>query len=97
MNQIHAQPLGAVIEKLYKQLAPRVNKSGATAAAGTAFVANQPPDGWFATNAGTAAAAVRTGFVQRRHGPACRGFFDYRAPERLRVDLVHAARREPAR
>ena len=46
MNQIHAQPLGAVIEKLYKQPAPVLNKPGATAAAGTAFVANQPPDGY---------------------------------------------------
>jgi tripartite-type tricarboxylate transporter receptor subunit TctC len=45
MNQIHAQPLGAVIEKLYKQPAPVLNKPGGTAAAGTAFVANQPPDG----------------------------------------------------
>ena len=46
MNQIHAQPLGAVIEKLYKQPAPVLNKPGATAAAGTAFVANQAPDGY---------------------------------------------------
>jgi tripartite-type tricarboxylate transporter receptor subunit TctC len=46
MNQIHAQPLGAVIEKLYKQPAPVLNKPGATAAAGTAYVANQPPDGY---------------------------------------------------
>lgn len=46
MNQIHAQPLGAVIEKLYKQPAPVLNKPGATAAAGTGFVANQPPDGY---------------------------------------------------
>ncbi len=46
MNQIHAQPLGAVIEKLYKQPAPVLNKPGGTAAAGTAFVANQPPDGY---------------------------------------------------
>ena len=36
MNQIHAQPLGAVIEKLYKQSAPGINKPGATAASGTA-------------------------------------------------------------
>ncbi|MCE9640908.1 MAG: tripartite tricarboxylate transporter substrate binding protein, partial [Betaproteobacteria bacterium] len=28
MNQIHAQPLGAVIEKLYKQPAPVLNKPG---------------------------------------------------------------------
>lgn len=46
MNQIHAQPLGAVIEKLYKQPAPVLNKPGATAAAGTAFVANAAPDGY---------------------------------------------------
>jgi tripartite-type tricarboxylate transporter receptor subunit TctC len=46
MNQIHAQPLGAVIEKLYKQPAPVINKPGGTAAAGTAFVANQAPDGY---------------------------------------------------
>ncbi len=46
MNQIHAQPLGAVIEKLYKQPAPVLNKPGGTAAAGTAFVANQSPDGY---------------------------------------------------
>lgn len=46
MNQIHAQPLGAVIEKLYKQPAPVINKPGATAAAGTAYVANQPADGY---------------------------------------------------
>src|SRR6185436_11964101 len=46
MNQIHAQPLGAVVEKLYKQPAPVFNKPGGTAAAGTAFVANQPHDGY---------------------------------------------------
>ena len=46
MNQIHAQPLGAVIEKLYKQPAPVLNKPGATAASGTAYVANQPADGY---------------------------------------------------
>ncbi len=46
MNQIHAQPLGAVIEKLYKQSAPVINKPGATAASGTAYVANQPADGY---------------------------------------------------
>src|SRR5215213_259499 len=45
MNQIHAQPLGAVIEKLYKQPAPVLNKPGGTAAVGTAYVANQKPDG----------------------------------------------------
>jgi len=46
MNQIHAQPLSAVIEKLYKQSAPVLNKPGATAASGTAYVANQPADGY---------------------------------------------------
>src|SRR5436305_2330236 len=46
MNQIHAQPLGAVLEKLYKQPAPVLNKPGATAASGTAYVANQPADGY---------------------------------------------------
>ncbi len=46
MNQIHAQPLGTVIEKLYKQPAPVINKPGATAAAGTGFVANAAPDGY---------------------------------------------------
>jgi len=46
MNQIHAQPLSAVIEKLAKQPAPVINKPGATAAVGTAYVANQTPDGY---------------------------------------------------
>ncbi|MEQ1776202.1 MAG: tripartite tricarboxylate transporter substrate binding protein [Burkholderiales bacterium] len=45
MNQIHAQPLSAILEKLTSQPAPVVNRPGAVAAAGTAFVANQPPDG----------------------------------------------------
>jgi tripartite-type tricarboxylate transporter receptor subunit TctC len=45
MNQIHAQPLSAIIERLTKQPAPVVNRSGGTAAVGTAFVANQPADG----------------------------------------------------
>lgn len=45
MNQIHAQPLSAVIERLTKQPAPVVNRPGGTAAVGTAFVANQAPDG----------------------------------------------------
>jgi tripartite-type tricarboxylate transporter receptor subunit TctC len=45
MNQIHAQPLSAVIERLTKQPAPVVNRAGGTAAVGTAYVANQPPDG----------------------------------------------------
>jgi tripartite-type tricarboxylate transporter receptor subunit TctC len=46
MNQIHAQPLSAVIERLTKQPAPVVNRPGGTAGVGTAFVANQPPDGY---------------------------------------------------
>ncbi|HEV7803946.1 MAG TPA: tripartite tricarboxylate transporter substrate binding protein [Burkholderiales bacterium] len=46
MNQITAQPMSAVIEKLYKQPAPVVNKAGATAAVGTAYVATQKPDGY---------------------------------------------------
>ncbi|HTE15127.1 MAG TPA: tripartite tricarboxylate transporter substrate binding protein [Burkholderiales bacterium] len=45
MNQIHAQPLSAILEKLTGQPAPVVNRPGAVAAAGTAFVVNQPPDG----------------------------------------------------
>jgi len=45
MNQIHAQPLSAVLEKLTGQPAPVVNRPGGTAAVGTAYVANQPPDG----------------------------------------------------
>lgn len=45
MNQIHAQPLSAIIERLTKQPAPVVNRSGGTAAIGTAYVANQPADG----------------------------------------------------
>jgi tripartite-type tricarboxylate transporter receptor subunit TctC len=46
MNQIHAQPLSAVIERLTKQPAPVVNRAGGTAGVGTAYVANQPPDGY---------------------------------------------------
>lgn len=45
MNQIHAQPLSAIIERLTKQPAPVVNRAGGTAAVGTAYVANQPADG----------------------------------------------------
>ena len=45
MNQIHAQPLSAVLERLTNQPAPVVNRAGGTAAVGTAYVANQPPDG----------------------------------------------------
>jgi len=46
MNQITAQPLSAVIEKLYSQPAPVLNKPGGTGAVGTAFVATQKPDGY---------------------------------------------------
>ena len=45
MNQIHAQPLSAVIERLTKNPAPVVNRPGGTAAVGTSYVANQTPDG----------------------------------------------------
>jgi tripartite-type tricarboxylate transporter receptor subunit TctC len=46
MNQITAQPFSAVLEKLYGQPAPVVNRPGGTAAVGTAYVANQKPDGY---------------------------------------------------
>ena len=46
MNQITAQPLSAIVEKLTKQPAPVINKPGGTAAVGTAFVATQKPDGY---------------------------------------------------
>jgi tripartite-type tricarboxylate transporter receptor subunit TctC len=45
MNQIHAQPLSAVLEKLTPQPAPIVNRPGGTGAIGAAYVANQPADG----------------------------------------------------
>ncbi|MBM3341911.1 MAG: tripartite tricarboxylate transporter substrate binding protein [Betaproteobacteria bacterium] len=45
MNQVHAQPLSVVLERLTGQPAPVVNRPGAVGAAGTAFVVNQPPDG----------------------------------------------------
>jgi tripartite-type tricarboxylate transporter receptor subunit TctC len=45
MNQITAQPLALVMEKITGQPAVVVNKPGGTAAVGTAFVANQKPDG----------------------------------------------------
>lgn len=45
MNQIHAMPLSAVIERMTKQPAPVVNRPGGTAAVGTSFVASQPADG----------------------------------------------------
>jgi tripartite-type tricarboxylate transporter receptor subunit TctC len=45
MNQITAQPLAVVLEKALKQPAAVLNKPGGTAAVGTAFVANQKPDG----------------------------------------------------
>ena len=46
MNQIHAQPLAAVLEKLINQPVPIINRAGGTAAVGTAYVANQKPDGY---------------------------------------------------
>ena len=46
MNQIHAQPLSIMLEKLTGQPAPIVNRAGGVAAAGTAYVANQKPDGY---------------------------------------------------
>ena len=46
MNQLLAQPLSAMLEKLTGQPAPIVNRPGGTAAVGTAYVANQPPDGY---------------------------------------------------
>jgi tripartite-type tricarboxylate transporter receptor subunit TctC len=46
MNQIHAQPLSAVLEKLTGQPAPIVNRPGGTGAIGTAYVASQKPDGY---------------------------------------------------
>src|SRR5687767_4709351 len=46
MNQITAQPLSAVIEKLYGQPAPVINRPGATGAVGAAYVATQKPDGY---------------------------------------------------
>jgi tripartite-type tricarboxylate transporter receptor subunit TctC len=45
MNQLHAQPLSVVLERMTGQPAPVVNRPGAVAAAGTAYVVNQPPDG----------------------------------------------------
>ncbi len=45
MNQIHAQPLSTVLEKLTDQPAPVVNRPGGTGAVGTASVVNAPPDG----------------------------------------------------
>ncbi|MBI1989684.1 MAG: tripartite tricarboxylate transporter substrate binding protein [Betaproteobacteria bacterium] len=46
MNQVHAQPLSAVLERLTSQPAPIVNRPGGTAGIGTAYVVNQPPDGY---------------------------------------------------
>ena len=46
MNQIHAQPLSAVLERLVNQPAPIINRPGGIAAVGTAYVANQKPDGY---------------------------------------------------
>ena len=46
MNQITAQPLAVVMEKMVKQPVVVVNKPGGTAAVGTAYVANQKPEGY---------------------------------------------------
>ena len=46
MNQLMAQPLSSMLEKLTGQPAPIVNRPGGTAAVGTAYVANQPADGY---------------------------------------------------
>lgn len=46
MNQIHAQPLSAVLEKMTGNPFPVVNRPGGTAAVGTASVVNAPPDGY---------------------------------------------------
>jgi tripartite-type tricarboxylate transporter receptor subunit TctC len=46
MNQLLAQPLSNMLEKLTGQPAPIINRPGGTAAVGTAYVVNQPPDGY---------------------------------------------------
>jgi tripartite-type tricarboxylate transporter receptor subunit TctC len=46
MNQLMAQPLSIMLEKLTGQPAPIVNRPGGTAAVGTAYVVNQPADGY---------------------------------------------------
>lgn len=46
MNQLLAQPLSVMLEKITGQAAPIVNRPGGTAAVGTAYVANQPADGY---------------------------------------------------
>jgi tripartite-type tricarboxylate transporter receptor subunit TctC len=46
MNQLMAQPLSAMLERITGQPAPIVNRPGGTAGVGTAYVANQPPDGY---------------------------------------------------
>lgn len=46
MNQLLAQPLSAMLEKMTGQPAPIINRPGGTAAVGTAYVVNQPPDGY---------------------------------------------------
>ena len=46
MNHLLAQPLSAMLEKITGQAAPIINRPGGTAAVGTAYVANQPPDGY---------------------------------------------------
>ena len=46
MNQLHAQALSTPLEKIANQPAPIVNRPGATASIGSAYVANQPADGY---------------------------------------------------
>ncbi|HET7598491.1 MAG TPA: tripartite tricarboxylate transporter substrate binding protein [Burkholderiales bacterium] len=46
MNQLHAQALSNVLENIAHQPVPIVNRPGGTAAVGTAYVVNQPPDGY---------------------------------------------------
>jgi tripartite-type tricarboxylate transporter receptor subunit TctC len=46
MNQLMAQPLSNMLEKITGQPAPIVNRPGGTAAVGTAYVVNQPADGY---------------------------------------------------
>ena len=45
-NQLLAQPLSAMLEKITGQPVPIINRPGGTAAVGTAYVVNQPPDGY---------------------------------------------------
>ena len=46
MNQLHAQALSNVLERIAKQPVPIVNRPGGTASVGTAYVVNQPADGY---------------------------------------------------